>query len=134
MFKTILSIVILMGGTVMAEQASLPNFDDMWDYFNPSETRQKFIELVPRSEESGDLSYHLQLLTQIARTYSLEAKFDSCLGYLDVVEAEMKADKNIPLVEIRFNLEKGRYYNSQNRKKEALGYFENLVGELDELL
>lgn len=108
----------------MADQSALPDFDKMWDYYNPSETRQKFLELVPQSEASGDLSYYLQLLTQIARTYSLEAKFDSCAQYLDRTEELMKQGQNIPLVEVRYNLEKGRYYNSQHMKVEALPYFE----------
>src|SRR6266498_5625258 len=42
----------------------LPDFDSLWDYNHPDETEQKFRELLPVAEVSGDDSYYAELLTQ----------------------------------------------------------------------
>src|SRR5262249_14146077 len=64
-------------------QTTLPNFNKFWDYSDPAGTRIKFTDLIPLASASEDTSYYLQLLTQIARTFSLEGNFDDAHKMLD---------------------------------------------------
>src|SRR5690606_19946505 len=59
-----------------SQPAKLPDFDALWDYSQPAATETKFREILPLAQESGDLSYRLQLETQIARALGLQQKFD----------------------------------------------------------
>ena len=110
--------LVNMGSLNMTQ---LPDFDTLWNYSNPSETRVKFEELLPKAKESGDHSYYLQLLTQIARTYSLESNFVKAHEILDEVEKEKTQD--LTLVEVRYLLERGRTFNSNNKKETAFPLF-----------
>ncbi len=101
--------------------ADLPDIYDIWDYSNPDETRKRFNELASQAKESDDVSYQLQLQTQIARTYSLEGKFDSAHAILDEVKPQLT--ENLPLVRIRYLLERGRTFNSDGDKTTALTFF-----------
>jgi tetratricopeptide (TPR) repeat protein len=102
-----------------------PDFNDLWDYGDPEGTEQAFRELLAEAESSGDQSYHLQLLTQIARTYSLRKNFDEAHNILDLVQSNMAGED---IVEVRYLLERGRTYNSANRVDEALDLFHKAVG------
>src|ERR1051325_153220 len=97
---------------------SLPDFDKLWDYAHPEETEKKFRELLPRAEKSGDKSYYAQLLTQIARTYSLRGKFAEAHATLDQVEAMLTDD--LKLARVRYFLERGRTFNSSQQAAKAL--------------
>lgn len=105
----------------MNNQQTLPDIYDIWDYSNPVETRKRFTELAPQANESGEVSYALQLQTQIARTYSLEGDFDSAHSILDEVEPRLV--ENLPLVRIRYFLERGRALNSAGEKTTATTLF-----------
>lgn len=96
----------------------LPDFDALWDYSQPAETRQKFEEILPRTVDAQ--AYRLELQTQIARTYSLEGNFDEAHKLLDQIEL---ATVNIPVVRIRYELERGRTYNSAGDKQKAKELF-----------
>jgi tetratricopeptide (TPR) repeat protein len=89
---------------------SLPDFDKLWDYGNPAETGKKFREILPLAEKSGDKSYLIELLTQIARTEGLQRKFDEAHKILDKAMKMIKAEHIRP--RIRYMLERGRTYNS----------------------
>ncbi|MBT4141251.1 MAG: hypothetical protein HOE48_25300, partial [Candidatus Latescibacteria bacterium] len=54
----------------------LPDFDALWDYHNPENTEQLFLEILPVAQNDGDDDYLAQLLTQVARTQGLQRKFD----------------------------------------------------------
>jgi tetratricopeptide (TPR) repeat protein len=99
------------------EAKSLPDFDALWDYNDPGQTELKFRELIPVAEESGDMSYYAQLLTQIARTEGLQRKFEEAHKTLDTVEA-MLTDE-MAVAGIRYLLERGRVYNSSNQPDES---------------
>jgi tetratricopeptide (TPR) repeat protein len=103
----------------MAEE--LPNFDKLWDYQKPDETEKKFRELLPRAQESKNPDYHLQLLTQIARTLGLQAKFDEAHKLLDQVEAKLTEDTKT--ARIRYLLERGRAFNSSKHPDKARALF-----------
>ncbi len=69
----------------------LPNFDAMWDYQHPDSTEIVFTEMLKgmkgSSESSYDAEYHAELLTQIARTQGLQAKFIQAHATLDSVKS-----------------------------------------------
>ncbi len=102
-------------------EGGLPDFNKLWNYSNPGETRDKFTALVAKAEKSPDRSYLLQLKTQIARTYGLQANFDAAHKILDQVETEL--NDQIDLVHVRYFLERGRAYNSANKKNKARDLF-----------
>src|SRR5438552_753257 len=87
-----------------------PDFDSLWDYNNPAETGKKFREILLKVKKSRNTDYLAQLLTQIARTESLQMKFDEAHKILDKAEGLITADT--PLAQIRYLLERGRTYNS----------------------
>jgi tetratricopeptide (TPR) repeat protein len=89
---------------------NLPDFDSMWDYNDPSETGKKFLEIIPDAKASGDKSYLVQLLTQIARTQGLQMKFDEAHKTLDEAFTLINGQMHLP--KVRYLLERGRTYNS----------------------
>ena len=99
----------------------LPNFDSLWNYDNPAETEKKFSEILPQAESSGDTSYLIQLITQIARTQGLQMKFDDAHKTLD--RAKELNPQNYDAAYIRYLLERGRTYNSSKVKDRARELF-----------
>lgn len=99
----------------------LVHFDRLWDFGKPDETEKRFRELIPLAERSGNLNYHLQLLTQIARTEGLQGRFDDAHATLDQVEA--KLDGANAATRMRYLLERGRAFNSSKKKEEARAIF-----------
>ncbi len=114
----------LLIGAAMTTYAnsSLPEFDKLWNFNKPSETESKFREILPLTENSKDLEYRLQLLTQIARTQGLQRKFEDAHKTLDSVEVLLK--KDTPISAIRCNLERGRVFNSSKEKAKAVPFFQ----------
>lgn len=110
-------------------QSTLPAFDKMWDYGKPAETEAKFREVWSQTEGTTDLNYRLELLTQIARTQALQTKFDDAHKTLDDVEKQLTTlspDKPTR-AKLRYELERGRTFNSTNRKEEAIKHFEQAL-------
>ena len=95
-----------------------PDFNDLWDYSDPTGTEAKFLQLLPNST---NISYTLQLQTQIARTYSLRNQFEQAHKILDGIEAEMIGDD---IVTVRYLLERGRCFNSAEKPEQAVPLFE----------
>lgn len=104
-----------------AKNAKLPNFDKMWDYAHPAKTEKSFRALLTQAKESGEQSYYLQLLTQIARTEGLQQKFTEAHKILDIVEKDLKSASSI--VRIRYLLERGRVFNSSEKVDKARPLF-----------
>ncbi|MGE7920564.1 hypothetical protein ACQKM9_16745 [Viridibacillus sp. NPDC093762] len=65
----------------------MEDFDALWDYEHPEKTEQKFISLLTEAEESGNIGYKAELLTQVAFTQGLQAKFDIEHETLDHVDS-----------------------------------------------
>ena len=96
------------------------DFDKLWNFSKPAETEVKFREVLEQSL-TEDVDYILQLKTQIARTQGLQRKFDDAHKTLDQVKAQLSGEFEV--AEIRYNLERGRVFNSSKLKTEALPYF-----------
>ena len=73
----------------MATGKTLPDFDALWDYDQPAKTEAAFRALLPQAEASGDSSYYIELLTQIARTQGLQRDFAA--AHQGVTEEPIKA-------------------------------------------
>jgi tetratricopeptide (TPR) repeat protein len=103
------------------EAQELPDIATMWDLNNPAASEAKFRALLPKAVEMGNKSYHLQLITQIARTYSLRSKFDEAHELLDKVEPQLTDE--LVAARLRYLLERGRTYNSNQEKDTAKPLF-----------
>lgn len=99
----------------------LPNFDDLWDYDHPAESEKRFRELLPQAQQSGDVAYHAQLLTQIARAQGLQRRFDDAHRTLD--EAQALITNDMTIAPIRCLLERGRVFNSSRQPEQARQFF-----------
>ena len=99
----------------------LPEFNSLWNYGKPEETRLKFQDILTQFENSADASYLAELLTQIARTYSLQSHFDQCHEILDRVEKML--GPGLDRAGILYLLERGRAYNSAGMGEKAMPFF-----------
>lgn len=99
----------------------MPDFDKLWDYSNPAATEQKFRALLPEAARVGDISYQLQLQTQIARCLGLQDRFAECHTLLDVVEQSLPADAHA--ARVRYLLERGRAFRSSSQPNAARPLF-----------
>jgi tetratricopeptide (TPR) repeat protein len=99
----------------------LPDFDSLWDYDSPGETEKRFRDLLPGAEMSGDRDYHVQLLTQIARSEGLQGKFEPAHHTLD--EAERLLTPDLIRARLRYLLEQGRVFNSSGDRTKARPLF-----------
>lgn len=107
----------------MPDQTStLPDFDRLWNYAKPSETEQAFRGILGEAEASGNTSYLVSLLTQIARCEGLQGKFTEAHATLDRAEAILVADRR-PVASIRLLLERGRVLNSSGHPEESIPLF-----------
>ncbi|KAA3636866.1 MAG: hypothetical protein DWP97_01920 [Calditrichaeota bacterium] len=120
----LIAIGIMVGcGKKVENNTAMSNlipFDTLWEYQKPAETRAKFEALLQEAEDSGNKDYHLQLLTQIARTLGLESKFDSAHTILDQVQKEMTGHD---VVKVRYLLERGRAFRSAGEVEESVPLF-----------
>ena len=102
--------------------SELPDFRTLWNFQEPGETEQKFREILPRAEQSGDKNYLLELKTQIARTLGLRKRFDEAHALLD--EVEQSIDESTPVARLRYLLERGRSFNSGGSPEKARPLFD----------
>jgi tetratricopeptide (TPR) repeat protein len=98
------------------------DFDALWNYADPAQTEATFRQLLAEREQSGDIAYRLQLLTQIARAQGLQAHFDEAQATLDRVEEQLTPE--MPQTRIRYLLEQGRVLNSSGHADEARSWFQ----------
>jgi len=97
------------------------DFDKLWNYEDPAATEAKFRELLPAAEKGKDKAYYIELLTQLARTQSLQRKFTEAHEILDKAMKLITAEHIVP--RIRFMLERGRTYNSSKEYEKARELF-----------
>jgi tetratricopeptide (TPR) repeat protein len=104
-----------------AAPSGLPEIRSLWNYDQPAESEKRFREILPAAQASGDRSYHLQLLTQIARAECLQRKYDLAHATLDHVRS-MSID-DLPVVRVRYLLERGRVFNDTGNYDQAKRHF-----------
>jgi hypothetical protein len=63
----------------------------------------------------------LEILTQVARTYSLRKRFDEAHQLLDEIEPQLASAG--PRVRVRYLLERGRTFNSSGNREKARELF-----------
>jgi tetratricopeptide (TPR) repeat protein len=97
------------------------DFDKMWDYNDPQGTEKKFRQLLPEAEKVKDKGRYIELLTQLARTQSLQKKFTEAHEILDKAMRLINAEHIRP--RIRYMLERGRTYNSSGEFEKARELF-----------
>lgn len=93
------------------------DIDEFWEYSDPAASETRFRAALDSAR--GDL--RLELLTQIARTFSLRSRFDEAHGVLNDVERQLTGAGARP--NVRYLLERGRTFNSNSEKDKARELF-----------
>lgn len=89
----------------------------MWDFDRPDRSEERFRAAL--GDSAGDA--RLELLTQIARTYSLRKRYDEAHRLLDEIEPLLAAAGPAPRV--RYLLERGRTFRSGGAPEKAKPLF-----------
>lgn len=89
------------------------DIDAFWEYSDPAASEARFRDAL--SSAQGDL--RLELLTQIARTFSLRGDFDEAHAILDEIAQQLTVAG--PRVWVRYLLERGRTFNSSGEQEKA---------------
>ncbi len=108
----------------------MQDFDKLWNYNDPAKTESEFKKVLNESDGKPP-EYQLQLQTQIARTYSLRGLFTEAHKVLDEVEKSLPPVNSV--AQVRYQLERGRTFNSAGKKQEAKTHFtlaKALAGDL----
>jgi tetratricopeptide (TPR) repeat protein len=98
--------------------ASTIDIDAFWEYSEPALSEARFRDALASAQ--GDV--RLELLTQVARTFSLRRRFGEAHAVLDDVAAQL-ADAG-PRPQVRYLLERGRTFNSSGAPEPARRLFE----------
>lgn len=93
------------------------DIEAFWEYTDPGASEVRFAQAAVSA--AGDA--RLEILTQLARTYSLRGRFVEAHKLLDDVES--KLDGAGPAVHARYMLERGRCYNSAKEPDRARPLF-----------
>ena len=80
--------------------------ESFWEYSDPAGSETRFRAALANAQ--GD--ERLEVLTQVARTYSLRKRFDDAHKLLDEIEPQLAAAG--PRPQVRYLLERGRTFNS----------------------
>jgi tetratricopeptide (TPR) repeat protein len=101
----------------IAAPAIAVDIDAFWEYGNPAASEARFRSALEQAQ--GD--ERLEILTQIARTYSLRRDFSEAHRLLDEIEPRLATAGAAPRA--RYLLERGRTYNSAGDKARARPLF-----------
>jgi tetratricopeptide (TPR) repeat protein len=93
------------------------DIDALWEYGDPAASETRFRAALP----AATADQRLELLTQIARTYSLRREFERAHALLDEVERELA--RAGAAAHARYFLERGRTFNSAGDKACAAASF-----------
>jgi len=109
------ALVIL--GLAAASALARVDVDSLWEYGDPAASEARFrAELAAAKGDD-----RLEILTQIARTYSLRDRFIEAHEILDRVEPRLAHAG--PRPRIRYLLERGRTFNSDGEPERARPFF-----------
>lgn len=93
------------------------DIESYWEYSDPAASEERFRAALSSAKDD----FRLELLTQIARTFSLRGRFDEAHLVLDNVEKRLVGAGVSP--NVRYLLERGRTFNSNGEKEEARTLF-----------
>jgi tetratricopeptide (TPR) repeat protein len=91
---------------------------DVWDFGDPEGSRKRFEELAQQATDDGARA---EVLTQIARTYGLQQRFEEADEVLDRVDAMLTPD--MAAASVRSALERGRVRNSAGSPADSVPLF-----------
>jgi tetratricopeptide (TPR) repeat protein len=94
------------------------DLETYWEYDDPGASEARFRQALAGAV--GD--ERLELLTQIARTFSLRGQMDQAHGLLDQIEGQL--DGAGPAPRVRYSLERGRTFNSSGDPARAASLFQ----------
>ncbi len=100
---------------------TLDELDTLWNYSDPAGTEAAFRAHLPAAREAGG-PLLVELLSQIARTYSLRGDFEPAHALLD--EAEGLLAEGMDRARARVLMERGRCFNSAREPARAVPLFE----------
>lgn len=110
-------VAVVLAAVLGTSAAAAIDIDSFWEYADPAASEARFRSAL--GEARGD--DRLELLTQIARTYSLRRDFSRAHSLLDEVEGQLGPAGPAPRV--RYLLERGRTFNSAGDKVRAKPLF-----------
>ncbi len=99
--------------------------ESFWEYDDPAASAARFRAALETAQ--GD--DRLELMTQLARTYSLRDQMDEAHRLLDEVEGQL--DGTGAAAQVRYALERGRTLNSSGDAVRAAGLFQQAWGRAD---
>jgi tetratricopeptide (TPR) repeat protein len=109
---------IVCATALVGGRAYALDIDAYWEYADPAASETRFRGLLQQASEDE----RLELLTQIARTFSLRRDFAQAHRLLDQVEASLPTAAAGP--QVRYLLERGRTFNSGGEPARARALFE----------
>ena len=107
----------MLGLALWAGMTMAMEIESFWEYSDPAGSESRFRDALATAR--GD--ERLEILTQIARTYSLRKRFDEAHRQLDEIEPQLAGAG--PRVRIRYLLERGRTFNSSGQAAKARALF-----------
>jgi tetratricopeptide (TPR) repeat protein len=112
-----LALAAALAGLAVASAFARIDVDSLWEYGDPAASEARFrAELAAAKGDD-----RLELLTQIARTYSLRNRFMEAHRILDEVQPRLAHAG--PRPRIRYLLERGRAFNSDGAPERARPFF-----------
>lgn len=103
-------------------QSLLEKILDTWDYSDPKTTESEFSKMLETLDAESQKDQYLEIITQIARAKGLQMEFVDGHELLDKCKFDFLESSGIP--KIRYHLERGRLYNSDNDTELARKEFE----------
>lgn len=91
--------------------------EGFWEYSDPAGSEARFRTALASAQGHE----RLEILTQVARTYSLRKRFDDAHKLLDEIEPQL-ASAGLR-VRVRYLLERGRAFNSSGNREKARELF-----------
>ena len=73
-----------------------PELNTLWNYNDPAGTAERFQALLPEVAASANRAYHVELLSQLARTHSLRRQFDQAHALLDKANGLLSDEMVVP--------------------------------------
>ncbi len=101
--------------------SSLPSLSDLWRWDDPAASEQAFRAAAATARAAGAGDYEAEALTQVARAQGLQRRFDDAHATLAGMEPRLVS--GTPILNVRWNLEKGRVLRSSGQPAEAKSYF-----------